>query len=103
MAENRFNYNMNNCNNGQTVCNDCRTLMNRLRYVDFALTETVLYLDAYPDSREALEFYGQLKEQREKLMAAYEGKCGPITSFGNESDTEWNWVDRPWPWEAEAN
>lgn len=83
-------------------CGDCKTAMNRLRAVDFALTETVLYLDAYPNCKEALEFYCQLKEQRKKLLAAYEGNCSPITALGNESDT-WEWVCNPWPWEADAN
>ena len=44
--------------------NHCRTVMNRLRAVDFALTETVLYLDAYPESAEAMKFYHKVVNER---------------------------------------
>ena len=83
--------------------NHCRTVMNRLRAVDFALTETVLYLDAYPENRQALEYYHSLLEQREECMAIYQKSCGPLSMYGNTSHTSWDWVAGPWPWEPDAN
>ena len=32
----------------------------------------------------------------------YEEKYGPITYYGNTSDS-WHWNDGPWPWENEAS
>lgn len=89
------------CNQGSET--DCMTLMRRIRAVDFAIQETVLYLDAYPCDRKALEYYHKLTEAREELVEAYQNGCGPLTNRGNESATEWNWICSPWPWEYDAN
>lgn len=78
-------------------------LLSLLRETDFALVETVLYLDAYPDHGNALKYYHNLCEKRKLLAALYEKKCGPLTVGGNESRTSWDWVKTPFPWESEAN
>ena len=87
-----------NCNRGS-----CRNDLKMLRAVDFAIQETVLFLDAYPDHKQALQYYYQLIEQRRMLMESYEKSCGPLTMYGNQSRTSWDWVEGPWPWEADAN
>ena len=81
----------------------CRDRMKTLQALDFAIQETVLYLDAYPESRPALDYYHQLLAQRNEAMAAYERDCAPVTMYGNQSRTSWDWVEGPWPWEPEAN
>ena len=80
-----------------------KQLSDNLRQMDFSIYETVLYLDAYPDDREAMEFYHRLVHQREALVAEYEQKVGPLTVYGNLSNTSWNWIKSPWPWEYDAN
>ncbi len=75
----------------------------RLRALDFAIQETVLYLDAYPKCAEALEYYHQLIAQRAEVLSAYEKNCGPVTMYGNMSRTSWDWIKDPMPWEPEAN
>lgn len=82
---------------------NCLSLQKKLQSVDFAIVDTVLYLNAYPENREALEFYHKLVKEREELAATINEKCGPIDAMSNKSRTEWNWVDGPWPWEPEAN
>jgi len=81
----------------------CREQLKRIRALDFAIQETVLYLDAYPENRQALEYYHQLMEQRRESMALYQKKCGPLSMYGNTSHESWDWVAGPWPWEPEAN
>ena len=81
----------------------CRTLQSRLNMIDFALTDTILYLDAYPDSKQALEYYRRLVSERERLAASINEKCGPITARDNGERDSWEWTSSPWPWEAEAN
>lgn len=81
----------------------CREQTELLRALDFAIQETVLYLDAYPDSDEALQYYHALLRQRACALAAYEEGCGPMTIYGNRSQTSWDWVKAPWPWEPDAN
>ena len=93
---------MGNGQNGNHGGTECRVLMNRIRAVDFALTETVLYLDAYPESVEAMKYYQKLVKERTQLMDRYESQCGPVTMYGNVNNT-WDWIRGPWPWEPDAN
>lgn len=78
-------------------------LMDQIRAVDFALYETVLYLDVYPDSCDALETYHKLCAQSKALHREYEKAFGPLTAFGNESTTSWDWMRKPCPWEYDAD
>lgn len=80
-----------------------KSLLEILRAIDFALYETVLYLDAYPDSKEALAYYNSLIQDRDVVSGEYQKKYGPLTAFDNQSSTEWQWINNPWPWELEAN
>ena len=84
-------------------CADCKSLKKKLQTVDFAIIETVLFLNAYPKNAQALEYYHKLVCERKMLEKAINEKCGPLTHMGNESRTEWNWVSSPWPWEVDAN
>ena len=93
------------CNNEEKIqCpSNCHSLKSKLQTVDFAIVDTVLYLDAYPRNAQALEYYHKLVSEREALVKAINEKCGPICIRDNKSRTEWNWVEGPWPWEPEAN
>lgn len=79
--------------------NDCDTLLRRIQEVSFAIYDTVLYLDAYPNCRKALAHYHDLLELKKKLQAEHEAQHGPLTVFGNESKSSWDWTTTPWPWE----
>lgn len=70
-----------------------------LRAVEFAILDTVLYLDAYPASAEALRHYHLLCEQRKNLLA--NAKDG-YTIYDNKSKTAWDWVVTPFPWEIDG-
>ncbi len=77
--------------------------MNKLRALDFALQETVLFLDAYPENKQALRYYHQLLSNRKELMEELEQSGHPLTMYGNRSQTSWDWINDPWPWEPDAN
>ena len=81
----------------------CAAKLEKIRALDFALQETVLYLDAYPQNRQALNYYHQLIKQRKQMMEDYEASCGPLTMYGNTSQNSWDWINGPWPWEHDAN
>ena len=98
--ERRGSCGMNNC--GRRTGGSCKKILNRLRAVDFAITETTLYLDAYPTCREAMALYKDLVAERRQLVETYESQCGPLTMYGNVSGS-WDWTDGPMPWEADAN
>ncbi len=85
------------------MLNDKQKLMRRIQAEDFVLYETVLYLDGHPENRKALAYYQKHNAIAKSLRAEYEQKYGPLTICGNESETEWQWIKNPWPWEKEAN
>ena len=91
------------CGYATGSCGGCRKDLKRLRAIDFAIQETVLYLDAYPENRQALEYYHKLIEMRARLLSSYEKNCGPMTMYGNTSRHSWDWIEGPWPWENDAN
>ena len=81
----------------------CRRLKKRLQEIDFAIVDTVLYLDAYPDCEMALAYYHKLCEERAKCLMQVNEACGPTCATQNESREQWKWVQGPWPWQSEAN
>lgn len=83
---------------------DCGKLKKRLQTIDFSMIDTILYLDAYPDCTEALNYYHKLKNERNTVVEMLSRKCNmPVTSFENSSEEKWNWTDSPWPWELRSN
>ena len=90
-------------NMNQNQRSNCYGEREKLRAINFAIQETVLYLDAYPCHPEALAYYHALIEERDKLIASYEKRYGPMTMYGNTSRDSWDWVKGPWPWEPDAN
>ncbi len=76
-------------------------LMRKIREYDFAIFETVLFLDTHPNNLKALKYYSKLQNEREKLIAEHEANIGPITMHGNKNENRWDWVSGPWPWEGE--
>lgn len=75
-------------------------LMSYQQY-NFALTDLNLYLDNYPNDRNALNLYQQYLKILKETEEEYEKKYGPLkcnsmyTTNGN-----WNWDNNPWPWEV---
>lgn len=84
---------------GGSGSRDCSSRMRRLQQLDFMIQEVVLYLDSYPDCKEALHFYHHLLAERRQLADEYEEMCGPLTANGNQSRDGWDWVKSPWPWQ----
>ena len=86
------------------VKNDCKKLKEQLQIIDFSIIDTVLYLNAYPDCKEALKYYHKLKGERKMIMDTLAESCNtPVTNFDNYSEDRWTWIDSPWPWEIAAN
>ncbi len=74
-----------------------------LTYVDaltFAMIDLNLYLDVYPNDREALELFNQYRMQADEYTKKYENKYGPLELTSNSLNTfPWAWDNAPWPWE----
>jgi spore coat protein JB len=82
---------------------NCVALKTRFRQIEFALNDTILYLDSYPECRKALAYYHRLLDEREQLIKAINEQCGPMTNLGNLSTESWRWIDGPWPWMIDAD
>ena len=76
------------------------------RYIaslDFAIHETVLFLDTHPTNRRALAYLNEQKKRRAAAIKEYESLFGPYVTAAKDaaSDDRWTWIDGPWPWENE--
>lgn len=81
---------------------DKARLLAEIRALSFALVETNLYLDSYPEDREALAYFRKLRRELAEKTAAYEAAYGPLTVMGATAEGSWDWVRTPWPWESEV-
>ena len=82
---------------------ECCALMQKLRTLEFAIVDTALYLNAYPDSDCALAYYHKLLEERDCLRKTINEQCGPLNIYENTDKDGWRWTDGPWPWQIDAN
>lgn len=76
-------------------------LLRQVQICGFAITEAALYLDGHPKNKQALKYYKKYSELKEKAVAEYEEKFGPLMLDSNKDENEWHWTDNPWPWESE--
>ncbi len=73
-------------------------LLRKIQALSFAKVEAELYLDCYPESREAMSFYKKNLAELDTAMEEYQNKYGPLFASGVVGD-RWSWVDDPWPWQ----
>ena len=83
-------------------CYSQHELLYNIQIIDFSLVEVNLFLDTHPTDMAALQYYHKLKALREKAVADYTARFGPLTIYTVESANCWSWIDNPWPWEREA-
>ncbi len=77
-------------------------LLSEIRALSFALVETNLYLDSYPECAEALAYFRRVRDELRQKTEAYETMYGPLTVMGATAKNGWDWVETPWPWESEG-
>ena len=74
-------------------------LLRAISVYSFMAYEAMLYLDAYPDCKEAIDCYNKYKRLENRTVMEYESKFGPLTA-PNEASS-WEWTNGPWPWQTE--
>lgn len=79
--------------------NNKERLLRALYAYSFMAHESLLYLDAYPNSPEALECYNKYKKLEMRTKSEYESKYGPLTA--PVETTSWQWTKGPWPWQID--
>ena len=73
--------------------------MQQIQMYSFAVYDAKLYLDAYPNSKSALDFYNKYIKAENRAIQEYESRYGKIRLNGEESS--WQWTNGPWPWQNE--
>jgi spore coat protein JB len=68
--------------------------------LQFYAVDLNLYLDNFPECKEATEDYRKVSHDLNVLIFDFENKYGPLTNFGSAfCENPQAWVDSPWPWE----
>ena len=64
----------------------------------FMMHDMNLYLDVFPNDREALDKFTEYRNKTNELIAKYERKYGPLAIKGSVSNNPpFNWISF-WPW-----
>jgi spore coat protein JB len=79
------------------------SLLHAIQQYDFALYELQLYLDTHPSCTAAMKQYKKYQAMKQAAMEQYVRRYGPIVPEQADTETKWNWIGNPWPWEKEAN
>lgn len=74
-----------------------------LTYIDalcFAKQDLNLYLDVYPNDKNALNLFNQYRVSLDEYMKNYESKYGPLLQDSKSLESyPWAWNKNPWPWQ----
>jgi spore coat protein JB len=83
--------------------NEREMLLRRVQVCDFAMNDAALFLDNNPNDAMALEYYRKHQKMRDKAVADYTAKFGPLTRGDAMTGNRWAWTDNPWPWQLEED
>jgi spore coat protein JB len=76
-------------------------LLQEIRELQFAVIETILYLNTHPRDRNVLELHNDLARSLMNKMHRYQEEYGPLVPTYPEADYPWQWINEPWPWQIE--
>lgn len=75
-------------------------LLDEIQKFQFYAIELNLYLDNFPENREATEDFKEVSSKLSELFQQFESEYGPIRNFGQAYiESPECWVNQPWPWE----
>ncbi len=80
-------------------------LKRRIDAIDFAIYESVLFLDTHPTDHRAMTAFENYKRRRAELIREYESKFGPYIKQVDDvtPGKTWAWIKQPWPWENKGD
>ena len=78
--------------------------LDAIRKLQFFAIDLNLYLDNFPNCKDAIDDYKLISSKLRKLIWDYEQLYGPLSNFGSAYIQNPDaWIDTPWPWENESN
>jgi spore coat protein JB len=78
-------------------------LLKQVVTTEFMKEDLALYLNTHPMDQEALSKYNCYVMESKALKESYEMNYGMLSEHDSLSPYPWQWINDPWPWEAEAN
>jgi len=85
--------------NSDQLVEKCAAMKN-LQAICFVMDDLRLFLDTHPFETQAINKYEEIRVQRNQLLDDYETSFGPIECYNVKQNSQWTWVDSPWPWEG---
>ena len=82
---------------------DRQQMMFTVQKYNFAAYDLLLYLDTHPDDKKAFGMFRELVSKTRKAKQDFEEKYGPLEAYNAAYEDKFNWLEKPWPWEREAN
>ena len=80
--------------------NEQAELLTYIDMFDFACIDLSLYLDIFPNNKQIINLYNQIKKEKNSIVQKYENNFGPLMINSSGNDNYWLWVNSPWPWEV---
>lgn len=68
----------------------------------FVAHEINLYLDMHPDDQKMIQMYHDYVQKTKEATEAFEKQFGPLTVSNSSTDSPFQWVQGPWPWEHQS-
>ena len=81
---------------------DREKLLKKLSGAQFAALEMQLYPDTHKNDTKALRSMQEYLREAAEYHREYEERFGPITAKDLYGDTDFTWLNAPWPWENES-
>lgn len=80
--------------------NDQAKMLTDIDSLEFAIIDLNLYLDIYPDDKNAIELFNKYRKDQNELLHNYQNQYGPILLNSDAmNNIPWMWDNKPWPWE----
>lgn len=77
-------------------------LLENIMIYKFCALELNLFLDNYPDNKDASDDYKRVSQKLDECVIEYEKTYGPLSNFGSSYyENPEKWINTPWPWENE--
>ena len=77
------------------------SMLKKIMQLQFAVIETVLYLDTHPFDERVLELQNEYSARLENMIDDYSEEYGPLVPSFSRADYPWSWIDEPWPWQID--
>jgi len=84
-----------------TASSEREDMLLQIMEYTFAMIDLQLYLDIYPNDKDALRLFNTYLSNKKELTNMFEQKYGPLTIDGEVQINNWLWDNSPWPWEVQ--